>query len=236
MTFLPVMLLTTFISVNGQIAEVPVNSQEAVAYVQETATDIGNPDNLNFDDIESTLTIDTMPTPEPTSVPDVADNDLTDNSAVMLTEMVELLSENSSSVIGTVNSSVLNLMDRMVDSYPDFYRYAGFRTNTDDSYSTTLYLAKKATTDGNTITFSDDCISITFDRYTQNGYSSYIYYDISEAPGASVNVSEHSIVYTDVLEGYPSLGTKTQIPTDYVWIGLITMVMLALFLRRISND
>lgn len=231
------LLLTTFISVNGQIME--VSAAEATSYEETVVTDIGNPDNLNTTETESaqstettetesTETTETETTETPTTII------VQDNSEVvaLLSEQVELLSENSSSVTGTVNSTVLTLMDRMVDSYPDFYEYAGFRTNEDDSYASTLYIAKKATSDGNTITFSEDCKAVYFYRTTTSTYNGYLYYTVADAPNATLDVTSNSIVYTNVLEGYPTLGTKPQFPTAYVWVIIFAVLFIGIMIRR----
>ena len=212
--------------------EVAEDSALKAAYEETAVTDIGNPENL-----ESTLTTEDMESS--VSSGDAAVYTIqTDNTEVvaLLEESVALLAENSSSVTGSLNSSVLDLMDRMVDSYPSYYKYAGFRTSSDDAYNATLYLAKKASVNGSTITFSDDCVAVDFNRY-YNGYnSSYIYYTVTPSPNASVNVSGNSIVYTNVLEGYPSLGDKAKLPEEYVWITVFVILAVILFVRRNNHD
>lgn len=232
-------MLTTFISVNGQVQAVPADSPEAAAYAVNAVTDIGDPEYLTETETTETETTET----ETTEMENAETNPTTtiietDNSeeVALLSEAVELLGENSSSVTGTVNSSVLDLMDRMTDSYPAYYKHAGFRTSADDSYNTTLYIAKRARADGNKITFSEDCICINFARYASSGYSSYVYYDVTETPFATVDVTSHSIVYTDVLDGYPTLGTKEAFPEEYLWIALLAVVAVVLFLRRSRHD
>lgn len=232
------LLLTTFISVNGHVQTVSADSTEVQAYEQEAVTDIGNPDNLDSTlSIEETQAPETETTETETSekeIPEQTIQIVTDNTEeiALLSEAVELMAENSSTVTGTVNTTVLNLMDRMVDSYPDYYKYAGFRIDSDDSYRTTLYLSKRATSDGNTIAFGDDCIAVNFYRYYENNYSSYVYYDVTESPNASVDVNSNSIVYTNALKGYPSLGTKEQTDTSLIWILLLVGASLIIFTRR----
>lgn len=230
MNLLCAIILTTFISMNGDVVEVAADSAEAVAYATETSTDIGD---------TSTYLSET----ETVSDGDVGGSDLSSgvvadysDMIMLLEEQVELLSENSSSVTGSLNSSVLNLMDRMVDDYPSYYKYAGFRTSSDDTYTSTLYIAKKATVSGDTITFSDDCVAIDFYRTSDSNYSNYLYYTVSDAPGASVTISNRSIIYTNVLDGYPSLGTKAVMPEEYIWIGVFALLVLAIFLRRNKHD
>lgn len=234
LAIIPTMLLTAFISVNGQVVQVEADSSEAVAYEQEAVTDVGNPDNLVFD--EPTLSTEETATSEPTlSTEETASATVPDNDISVLSEAIELLAENSSTVTGTINSTVLDLMDRMIDSYPEHYKYAGFRTDSDDTYATTLYIAKRVTTNGNTLTFSDDCVAVTFDRYTSSNYNGYIYYNVSDAPNARVNISNRSIVYTNALDGYPSLGKKSRIPTEYVWIGILTLGIFTIVSRRLAQ-
>lgn len=231
MTAFIIIALTTFISVGGQIVEVAEDSALKAAYEENVVTDIGNPDNLDntlsMEDLEASVSAND-------AVTYVMQSDNTEVVA-LLEESVMLLSENSSTVTGSLNSSVLDLMDRMTDSYPSYYKYAGFRTSLDDAYSATLYIAKKATVNGSTITFSEDCVSIDFSRYYNNYNTSYIYYTVTPSPNASVNVNGNSIVYTNVLDGYPSLGNKSKVSEEYIWIAVFAILAVVIFVRRNSQ-
>lgn len=229
MIWLCTLLLTTFISVNGQLVEVAADSEAARAYAEEAVTDIGDTSNYIMTEDFTIRSVSSGDTSSSETVSDYSD------MILLLSEQVELLAENSSTVTGTLNTSVLELMDRIVDSYPSFYKYAGFRTSSDDTYTSTLYVAKKAVVNGNTITFSSDCVAVSFYRTTSSSYSSYIYYTVTDSPGASVTVDSQSIVYTNVLDGYPSLGNKSALPDDFIWIGVFVVVVLVIFLRRNSN-
>lgn len=220
--------LTTFISVDGHVVAVEQNSPEAVYYNENAITDIGNPDNL-----ESAQTTD-----------EVSGNDIiTDNTKSvvsydnseeisLLSDAVELLAENSTSVTGTMNSTVLNLMDRIIQDYPSYYKYAGLRISDDDSYRSVLYISKRASVNGDTITFSDDCIAVNFYRYQQTGYTSYVYYDITDSPGATVNVSGDTIVYTNCIKGYPALGTVKQSNEDMFYVVIFAAVICIILIRK----
>lgn len=152
----------------------------------------------------------------------------------LLSQSVSLLSENSASVTGTVNSTVLDLMDRMVNGYPD-RKYIAFRTDTDDSYKTTLFLAKRAKVNGKTVTFSEDCIAVHFYRYyNSSSYGSgYLYYTVSDSPSASVTIGNQSIVYTNTITGYPTLGDNpSQVTPDYLLLIAIFACILILIFKR----
>lgn len=232
MNFLPILALTTFIAVNGNVVEVPADSPAAQAYEENSITDIGSEEYF-----------ESLPSSQPEASDTVSGSDLppeapSDNAEIvaLLEDSVALLAENSSTVTGAINNTILDLMDRMIDDYPGYYSYAGFRTAEDDSYQSTLYVAKKAAADGNAITFSEDCISITFDRYYYTDRSSYIYYTVQDAPNASVSLQNRSIVYTNVLDGYPSLGTKARINEEFVWLGIFVLVVVIVFVRRNRSD
>lgn len=226
------LVLTTFISVDGNVVAVAQNSPEAIAYTENAITDIGNPDNL-----ESAQTInevsggDAEMQSASQSEPQVMSYDNSEEIS-LLTDAVELLAENSTSVTGTMNSTVLNLMDRIIQDYPSYYKYAGLRIDADDSYRSVLYIAKRATVNGDTITFSDDCIAVNFYRYQQTGYSSYVYYDITESPGATVNVSGDTIVYTNCIKGCPSLGTVEQSNEDIFYVIIFAAVICIILIRK----
>lgn len=247
--------LTAFISVNGQLVEVETDSEEYYNYTQSVVTDIGSPDYIQTlseiveataeptveptteptaeSTVEPTTDPDAAPTVEPTEAPNdtvlVVDND---EEVALLTNMVELLAENSDSATGTVNSTILTLMDRMVNNFPSYYKYAGFRTSSSDSYSSTLYISKDANVSGSTITFGTDCIAVDFYRVTTDNYNGYIVYNVSDSPGASVNINNNTIVYTNALDGYPSLGTKSIFTEEWLWIGLLAVAVIIIFTRR----
>lgn len=233
--------LTAFISVNGQLVEVEKTSDEYKNYIENAVTDIGNPANIFEVSEEIEPTPSTEPAVEPDTVTTVSSGDAVpyvmieqnnEEEIALMTAMVDLLAENSDSATGTINSTILTLMDRMIDSYPSYYQYAGFRTDADDSYASKLYISKQASSNGNTITFGSDCIAVEFYRYTTSNYNGYIVYNTYESPYASVDVGSNTIVYTNVLDGYPSLGTKPKSSDEWIWIGLLGVVVIVIFTRR----
>lgn len=231
------LLMTTFVSVNGSVQTVDADSQQAVEYQTESVTDIGNPDNL-----VSTLSIaeesESFSDGDSVSEEVTEEEIYTDESQIvsLLSEQVELLAENSSTVTGTVNSQVLGMMDRIINDYPEYYKYAGFRVDADDSYRTTLYIAKTATAQNGIITFSDDCKAVNFYRTTSSSYTNYIYYTVTDSPGATVDVNSNSIVYTNVLDAYPTLGSVAKQSSDRLWIVIAVEFVIAIIIRRTSND
>lgn len=222
------LVLTTFISVDGNVIAVAQNSAEAAAYSESAVTDIGNPDNL--ESAQSTEEVSTGDADTQAATQAVTYDNSEEIS--LLSDAVELLAENSTSVTGTMNSTVLNLMDRIIQDYPSYYKYAGLRIDSDDSYRSVLYIAKRATVNGDVITFSDDCIAVNFYRYQETGYSSYVYYDITKSPGATVNVSGDTIVYTNCIKGYPSLGTVEQNNEDMFYVFLFAAVICIILIRK----
>lgn len=258
MVSLPIMLLTTFISVGGQLQEVPKESPEAYHY-QFTETDIGkyNFENtrtnlisldavLSGEEIDVSETINELDILDPETNEfdlDVSGGDavapfVIDNTEIteLLNEQIELLAENSSSVTGTMNSTVLDLMDRMVDDLPSYYKYAGFRTDADDAYRATLYLSKSASYSNDVITFGDDCIAVRFYRLTQgNNYNYYLTYERYESPNSTVRVNDNTIIYTNVVDGFPALGNHQKFEIEYFWIGIFLVLATIIFTRRLNN-
>lgn len=229
------MTKTTFISLNGQLVEVPVGSPQALAYLSNAVTDIGDPDNVSsFPENPDESSGDAAQTdlPEVTPDPTVTPEPMQQSQVELLENAVELLAENSTTVTGTVNSTVLGIMDRIIDGYPDFYEYAGFRIDSDDAYRSTLYISKHAKYEDGVITFGDDCIAVQFYRYSNNYASSYVYYDIEESPDATVTVNNDTIVYTNTMVGAPHLGTVTKENDSFNWIAFFVSFMLVIFLRR----
>lgn len=249
---LPIMLLTTFISVGGQIQAVPKESPQAVEYKQ-TETDIGKYEiettSSKTADITVTLPDETLVaddtiepieelSPDDVSGGDILPSLLIDNTEIteLLNEQIELLAENSSSVTGTMNSTVLDLMDRMVDDLPSYYKYAGFRTNADDAYQATLYISKDATYNNNVISFGDDCIAVRFFRLTQgSNYNYYLTYERYESPNSTVRINNNTIIYTNVVDGFPALGNHQKFEIEYFWIGIFLVLATIIFTRRLNN-
>lgn len=239
------MTKTTFISLNGQLVEVPVGSSEALSYAANAVTDIGDPDNVAVGTEntevtpEPTVTPEPAVTPEPTVTPEVGteetESEVSGSEADLLSDAVDLLAENSTTVTGTINTTVLGLMDRIIDDYPDYYEYAGFRIDSDDAYRATLYISKHGSHENGTITFGDDCIAVDFYRYQSSYSNSYVYYEITDTPEATVDISSNTIVYTDVIDGYPALGTRTPQTDENIWLGFFALGMLIIFLRRKSH-
>lgn len=229
-------ILTTFISVNGSVMPVDSNSEAYIDYAENAITDIGNPETLTIKNGESDTQEDNTTQEDEVSSGDIAGTTVvyTDTSEMvsLLSDTVELLSENSSTVTGTINTTILDMCDRIIDDYPSHYKYAAFRIDSDDSYRTILYIAKKATLDGDTITFSDDCIAVNFYRTTiSTGYNGYIYYNVTDSPNATVTIGSNSIVYTNVIEGYPALGNKTPVSYDWLYIILMVIILIVVLVR-----
>lgn len=233
-------MATTFISVNGQILEVAANSSEALQYAANAVTDIGDPENLtaveeepgaSSTDLETGFETDLEQTETEENTQEEQTEEI-GSEAELLSDAVDLLAENSTTVTGTINTTVLGLMDRIIDDYPDYYEYAGFRIDSDDAYRATLYISKHGSHENGTITFGDDCIAVDFYRYSNNYASSYVYYEITDTPDATVDISTNTIVYTDVIDGYPALGTRTPQTDENIWLGFFALGMLIIFLRR----
>lgn len=231
-------ILTAFISVNGNVVTVEPDSTAYQTFIEKSDTDLGDNDYT-----ESTLSRTVQPTlPETgntaSGTNDISDGDLpvtymdTTQMVSLLNDTVQLLSENSSTVTGTVNTTVLDMCDRIIDDYPSHYKYAAFRIDSDDSYRTTLYISKNASYDGGMIAFSEDCIAVNFYRTTSGtGYNGYIYYNVSETPNASVYIGNDHIVYTNVLDGYPTLGSKTPVNNDWIYIMLLVIILVIVIVK-----
>lgn len=229
-------ILTTFISVNGNVAAVDAESEAYKEYLANAVTDVGNPEALTLTDEETDSQEEDTTQEDTVSAGDTSGTTLvyTDASEMvsLLSDTVELLSENSSTVTGTINTTILDMCDRIIDDYPSHYKYAAFRIDSDDSYRTILYIAKKAKLDGDTITFSDDCIAVNYYRTTiSSGYSGYIYYNVTDSPNATVTIGSNSIVYTNVIEGYPVLGNKTPVSYDWLYIVLLVIILIVVLMR-----
>ena len=59
-----------------------------------------------------------------------------------MSDGIMLLASDSAAANGYLSSTILDLMDRIVDGYGSDYEYLGFRTSQDDSYSAVLYIGR----------------------------------------------------------------------------------------------
>jgi hypothetical protein len=150
-------------------------------------------------------------------------------------EAVVALASETTSALGTVNGTVLDIMDRIVDGLPPSHRYVAFRTSTSDGYLTNLYIAKRVSVNGKALTFSDDCLLVSFDRVTSGGVQ-YLRYYYTAVGASTVTVAGNTVVYTNCLPNYPILGRLVVPGSDFgfslafVFFGVV--VAYVLFRRK----
>lgn len=162
----------------------------------DTGMDVEAPEEASQD--EESLAGDSDPVVSPSP-------DLDEEILELMQEQVSLLAESSATVTGSMNSQILDLMERIVNGLPSGYKYVAFRTSSNDQYSASLYMGKKADVSGNTVLFGGDCVRVDFLRYSSSG-TSYIYYTIHDAPNSVVNWNNRVLFYTNALEYHPTLG------------------------------
>ena len=150
-----------------------------------------------------------------------------------MSDGIMLLASDSAAANGYLSSTILDLMDRIVDGYGSDYEYLGFRTSQDDSYSAVLYIGLHGSGSGDMVSFEGDVVQVTFAR-TGSNYDYVPYFNISSVSDLTVSLASRSVVYTDCLPGRPTLGSRTvqDFPAAGAAMVLFAVVLAAVFLRR----
>lgn len=224
MIFIPLVIAAAMFTTDpgtGQIIQTETGIEQATDDLfqsereEEVLDGLSDPD-FDLSDNEGDLLEDSPDLPEDQaldssgSASDISDASGSDVQIVeLLEEQIALLAETSASVAGTMNSQVLDLMDRIVNGLPSGYKYAAFRTSVNDSYAASLYIGNKVDVSGDTILFGGDCIRVDFLRTSGSG-SNYIYYYQSNASNSVIDYHDRSILYTNCLDYHPTLGDSQE--------------------------
>lgn len=154
-------------------------------------------------------------------------------SVSVLSEGVQFLASDNAAANGYVSDTVLGLMDRIVDAYGSYFEYLGFRTDPDDAYSAVLYIGEKGSGYGRSVRFVGEVLQVTFSRSGSN-YDRVPYLDVSVTSDLTVSLAPRSVVYTDCLSGYPTLGSRVvqDFPVTGIIVSLFVVVLAAIFFRQ----
>lgn len=129
-----------------------------------------------------------------------------------------------------LSSSIVEVMQRVLQGSP-FCDYVAFRDSTDDSSSGVLIYGLSASVSGNLITFPEAKMIHFYRVYNGSGYNNYSYnYVVQEVTDFDVAFNSYTLLYTNLLDGYPTL-----IP-DYwqylLYIFVAAAVLFVILMRR----
>ena len=121
-------------------------------------------------------------------------------------------------------SDVLGSFDRIVSNLPSYYGYLAFQSG-EGVYS--LYESSQYSGSGSVVTFGDDCKVAVFD--SSSGADTFL---VTSAADAQIDTSQLTFMYTNLFQGFPSLGSES---LDYGFLTGLVFVgcgFLAVVLRN----
>lgn len=117
-----------------------------------------------------------------------------------------------------LSSTIVDLMERVVNSKP-FCKYVAYRTSYDDANAGTMVYGTRCQVSGSTITVTNGYL-VEYYRYRYNTSSNWQYrYTVTPVESYTVNYGSNTLLYTNCLSGYPTLGI------NYTWV-LIAVIVL----------
>lgn len=120
--------------------------------------------------------------------------------AVLADEETRAVSQQASQAY--LSATIIDVMERVLKNHP-FCDYVAFRDTLDDSSSGILVYGNRAEVSDNTVVFPDAFCVRYYRTYTNNRYS--YNYTVQEVSDYVVAFNDYTLLYTNVLEGYPSL-------------------------------
>ena len=151
-------------------------------------------------------------------------------NASILAELRAISSGQEQAAENYLTSAIVDVMDRVVRSHP-FCKYIGYRTSVNNATDGTLIYGDRAVSSPGSVTIYDG-YKVDYYRYQyQSGYQTYYEYRYTVTPvdEYTVNFGSNTLVYTNALPGYPTLGINY---TGYLVVGLIFLAFMVVLLRR----
>lgn len=152
------------------------------------------------------------------------------NSAALLAELKAISSGQEQAAQNYLTSAIVDVMDRVVRSHP-FCKYIGYRTSVNNSTDGTLIYGNRAVSSSGSVTIYDG-YKVDYYRYQYwtGSQTQYEYrYTVTPVDEYTVNFGSNTLVYTNALSGYPTLGINY---TSYLVVGLIFLAFMVVLLRR----
>ena len=206
----------------------------------EYATDIDG--NLISNDVgpapEVSPVPDVSPAPDVSLAPDAVDYVTYSDVEDIVTQAMEASTNASVDVANAyLSSAIVDCFSRVVAGLPAGTHYVAYRNNTNDSYEGFLVFDKSGKFTGDSISFSSG-ILVHYYRYSyQSGYQTYYdyRYSVEDVRDMVVGLNNHSLVYTDLVDGYPTLSTSfdsdRNVSFFVVW-GCVVLILFIIFRKK----
>ena len=131
-----------------------------------------------------------------------------------------------------LSSSIVDCFSRVVAGLPVGTHYVAYRNNTTDSNEGYLLFGKSGKYNGDSLVFSSGTL-VHYYRYqiSSGNYYSYDYrYTVEDVSDYSISLNNQSLVYTDLVDGYPTLSTGSDADRNVSFALVYGCVLLAVFL------
>lgn len=152
------------------------------------------------------------------------------NSASLLAQLKAISSGQEQAAENYLSQTIVDVMDRVIRSHP-FCRYIGYRTSVNNSTDGTLIYGNRSSGSPGSVTIYDG-YKIDYYRYQyQSGYQTYTEYRYTVTPleEYTVNFGSNTLVYTNALPGYPTLGINY---AGVLVVGLLFIAFMVVLIRR----
>ncbi|MCM1342671.1 MAG: hypothetical protein NC305_04005 [Lachnospiraceae bacterium] len=151
-------------------------------------------------------------------------------NASLLAELRAISTGQEQAAENYLSATIVDVMDRVVRAHP-FCKYIGFRTSLNNATDGTLVYGNRSASSSGSVTIYDG-YKVDYYRYQyQSGYQTYYEYRYTVTPVEeyTVNFGTNTLVYTNVVPGYPTLGVDY---TGCLVVGFVFLAFLVVLLRR----
>lgn len=152
------------------------------------------------------------------------------NSASLLAQLKAISSGQEQAAENYLSQTIVDVMDRVVRSHP-FCKYIGYRTSVNNATDGTLVYGNRSSASSGSVTIYDG-YKVDYYRYQyQSGYQTYTEYRYTVTPVEeyTINFGSNTLVYTNALSGYPTLGINY---AAVLVVGLLFIAFLLVLVRR----
>lgn len=200
----------------------------------EYATDIDG--NLISSEVSSAP--DVSPAPDVSLAPDAVDYvTYTDVESIVAQAMEESTRASVNLANAYLSTSIVDCFSRVIAGLPAGTHYVAYRNNTSDSNEGYLLFDKSGKYTGGSLSFPSGKL-VHYYRYSyQSGYQTYYEYrySIEDVRDMVVGLNNQSLVYTDLVDGYPTLSISFDSDRNFsffvVW-GCVALTVYIIFRKK----
>lgn len=160
-------------------------------------------------------------------IPEITAEDI---PAIISLQLADLYSVNEAAANNYLSTTIVSVFDKVVNGAKLGTNYCAWRDQDNDSSSGYLIIGK-GSVNGSTLYFESGAQLCHYYRTYTGSASSYQYYYSVQTTTQQYNISVNNrLVYTDMLPGYPSLGSRSDTPANKSLIIIGAIVILVIFM------